>query len=572
MNRSLVFRMMIVCLVLLMGIAAVHAQDSLLTNPGFEPPFVAVEGSPASTIAEGWTAWWSETAPNMAPEYYPASDTTNGMAEPRIHGGTDAQQYFTFFATHDAGVYQQVSGLTAGDELQFSVFAYVWSSSGDDANVSDGTGDLAVQVGIDPNGGNDVTSDTIVWSSPLALVDQYAQHTVTATAAGDTVTVFVRSTVNQVAMNNVVYLDDADLVVTGSSAIVTEEATEATTVDAPTAEVVVTEVVGVEPIATEAVVVEATEVEETAAVEASPEVTEATTVEPVVTEAVTVEAPTEVPPTATLVPTEPPTVAPPTEAPTEALPTEIPTDAPPTSTPMPSPTLDTVAFPYLFTYTVQRGDTVGQLATRFGSTIEAIIIANQLGGDARIFETQELSIPVKVLPPPTLPPTETPIPSSTPLPTLTPVAPVASETPIIVEPVTAQQDTVQVIAPQVTTYIVRYGDTLSSIAVRHQLTTRELARFNNIVNPNLVYVGQVLQIPVPGSITPVPPTAPPTSTTLPPTPIPQQQQLYQVVRGDNLYRISIRFNVPLALLIQVNGIANPTRIFVGQILIIPASP
>jgi LysM repeat protein len=541
------------CLVLVMGITAAYAQtDSLLTNPGFdELGFVTLPGTPTNTVAGGWIPWGSETDPNMLPEYYPASDTTNGMATPRIHSGEDAQQYFTFFASHDAGVYQQVAGVAAGDQLQFSVYAYVWSSSGDDVDVSDGSGEIAVQVGIDPYGGRDATSDLIVWSNPLALVDQYAQHSVSATAAGDMVTVFVRSTVNRVAMNNVVYLDDADLIVTGTGPAPTE---------AVTAEVLpeITEAAATEEIATEAVATEVM-VTEVVVVEASPEVTEAAA-----TEAVTVvtEEPTAVPPTATLVPTEPPTAVPPTEIPTEAPPTAIPTDAPPTFTPLPSPTLDTAAFPFLFAYTVQRGDTVGQLATRYGSTVEAIIIANQLGADARIFETQELVIPVRQLPPPTLPPTATLVPSSTPLPTLTPVA---SETPIVVEPV-AQQAPVEAAPPQIIVYVVRYGDTLSSIAARYRVPTRDLARFNNIVNPNLVYVGQVLHIPTAGSI---PPPAPPTATSLPPTPIPPQQ-LYRVQPGDNLYRLSIRFNVPLALLIQVNGIADPTRIFVGQILIIPS--
>jgi LysM repeat protein len=98
--------------------------------------------------------------------------------------------------------------------------------------------------------------------------------------------------------------------------------------------------------------------------------------------------------------------------------------------------------------------------------------------------------------------------------------------------------------------------------VRNHLTTRELASFNGIVNPNMVYIGQVLKIPPAGAMTAVPTTQPP------PTAVPQQQ-LYRVERGDNMYRISIRFGVPLARLIEVNGIADPTRIFVGQILIIP---
>lgn len=44
-------------------------------------------------------------------------------------------------------------------------------------------------------------------------------------------------------------------------------------------------------------------------------------------------------------------------------------------------------------------------------------------------------------------------------------------------------------------YIVKKGDTLSSIARRYNTTYQELARYNNIANPNLIYVNQVIKIP-----------------------------------------------------------------------------
>src|SRR5664279_6148364 len=174
MNRSPIFRTLLLCLVLVLGVAVAQSQTTnLLTNPGFEAPFVAVTGSTTSMVAQGWTAWSAQTGQNVQPEFYPASDTTNGMSTPRIHGGSDAQQYSTFFAPHIAGVYQHVTGVKPGDQLSFSIYAYIWVSSGDDASVSDGSGDLSFQVGIDPSGGTDPTSSAIVWSSPLSIVDQY---------------------------------------------------------------------------------------------------------------------------------------------------------------------------------------------------------------------------------------------------------------------------------------------------------------------------------------------------------------------------------------------------------------
>ena len=44
-------------------------------------------------------------------------------------------------------------------------------------------------------------------------------------------------------------------------------------------------------------------------------------------------------------------------------------------------------------------------------------------------------------------------------------------------------------------YIVKRGDTLSGIARRYNTTYQELARYNNIANPNLIYVNQVIKIP-----------------------------------------------------------------------------
>lgn len=44
------------------------------------------------------------------------------------------------------------------------------------------------------------------------------------------------------------------------------------------------------------------------------------------------------------------------------------------------------------------------------------------------------------------------------------------------------------------TYIVKKGDTLSKIAKQFGTTYQEIARKNNIKNPNIIYIGQVLKI------------------------------------------------------------------------------
>ena len=45
------------------------------------------------------------------------------------------------------------------------------------------------------------------------------------------------------------------------------------------------------------------------------------------------------------------------------------------------------------------------------------------------------------------------------------------------------------------TYVVKPGDTLSSVARTHNTTNEMLMRINNITNPNHVFVGQRLKVP-----------------------------------------------------------------------------
>jgi putative chitinase len=69
------------------------------------------------------------------------------------------------------------------------------------------------------------------------------------------------------------------------------------------------------------------------------------------------------------------------------------------------------------------------------------------------------------------------------------------------------------------TYSVRRGDTLSALAQRHGTSVSALAKTNNIKNPDLILVGQKLQIPD-GFDRPSnrPSTRPPGSTTRPSSP------------------------------------------------------
>ncbi len=111
-------------------------------------------------------------------------------------------------------------------------------------------------------------------------------------------------------------------------------------------------------------------------------------------------------------------------------------------------------------------------------------------------------------------------------------------------------------------YIVARGDTLRSLAARFGTSVSVLASWNGITNLNLIYEGQRLTVPS-GNAAPVPPA---------PDPGPAPAGTYIVQWGDTMRKIASRFNVSLSDLLAVNPqIANPDRIFFGQVVKIPAS-
>jgi LysM repeat protein len=169
--------------------------------------------------------------------------------------------------------------------------------------------------------------------------------------------------------------------------------------------------------------------------------------------------------------------------------------------------------------------------------------------------------------------------------------------------------------PMVCTYTVQPGDMLSVIAAKYGVTVGDMMKVNGISDPNLIYVGQVLQIPGCGqSMQPKPmgqqgmmmeqpmgqqgmmmeppmgqqgmmmeppmgqqgmmmeqpmgqqgmPARPPAR------PAPMSQQQVHVVRpGDTFSAICQRYGADQGQVAAMNGIANPNIIVVGQEIVIP---
>lgn len=93
-------------------------------------------------------------------------------------------------------------------------------------------------------------------------------------------------------------------------------------------------------------------------------------------------------------------------------------------------------------------------------------------------------------------------------------------------------------------YVIKPGDTLSQISQQFQVPIFMLADINDIDNINLLYAGQVILIP----------------------------QMYTVRAGDTLSSIAQDLGVDLADLLTENNLSPSSFIYIGQSLVVPFRP
>lgn len=164
-------------------------------------------------------------------------------------------------------------------------------------------------------------------------------------------------------------------------------------------------------------------------------------------------------------------------------------------------------------YTVQPGDTLSEIAQRYGTTVQEIASINNIANPNLIFPGQVLRI-------------------------LTNSTINGSETR----------------GAGSITYTVRRGDTLSQIARAYGVTVAHIVEINNIQNPNLIFPGEKLRITESNS------------STLNETVQQSTRYTYVVRRGDTLSQIARIYGVSVQYLVRINGIQNPNLIFPGQII------
>jgi LysM repeat protein len=112
-------------------------------------------------------------------------------------------------------------------------------------------------------------------------------------------------------------------------------------------------------------------------------------------------------------------------------------------------------------------------------------------------------------------------------------------------------------------YTVKQGDTLAGIAAQFNVNLQAIIDLNPDLDPDLISVGQEIQIPAASTQVPAGGGAVGASGGL---------AEYQVVEGDTLAAIAGRFNTTVAAIVAENNLESADVIQVGTVLRIPASP
>lgn len=165
-------------------------------------------------------------------------------------------------------------------------------------------------------------------------------------------------------------------------------------------------------------------------------------------------------------------------------------------------------------YRVVKGDTLASIADRFGLSVQAVSDANDLRNNNLLKVGQTLRVPNR--------------------------------------------------HARTTTYTVRKGDSLVSIATAHGISVAAITEINGLRNADLVQVGQALALP---GVKPAPIAAKPEAPS-PATPE-SAAVAYTVRKGDILAEIASRQGVPASVIAEANNLSDANLLNVGQVLVIP---
>ncbi len=171
--------------------------------------------------------------------------------------------------------------------------------------------------------------------------------------------------------------------------------------------------------------------------------------------------------------------------------------------------------PQTTVHIVQRGETMFSIARRYGLTADAITHANGIPDPRQIYAGQRLVIPG------------------------------------------GKGDTS---VAETMPYVVQVGDTLASIARCYHITWQTLVQVNDLLVPNVIYAGQVIQVPALDR----------SASEEGAARLPIDGGVVYIVRPDDtLFRIALHYGISPWTLVAVSRVANPALIYPGQELIVP---
>lgn len=183
------------------------------------------------------------------------------------------------------------------------------------------------------------------------------------------------------------------------------------------------------------------------------------------------------------------------------------------------------------TYTVMRGDTLSNIASRAGVSWRDIAEWNQIDASASLLSGSTLYLYNAK--------------------TIQPLNTDSNEK-------TKQPDS----------YVVQSGDTLIGTANRFGLSVTQIASYNNLSSRADLLRGQKLWL-IPGKVKV--PTATPAAPSTKPSKSTTATKNYKVKAGDGLIALARQFNVSTDTLASLNGMGTTSSLYVGQTLKVPAS-
>ncbi|MFN8379597.1 MAG: LysM peptidoglycan-binding domain-containing protein [Anaerolineae bacterium] len=216
MQRRLLF-LLIAVVIAVTALPALTQSGNLLQDGGMEGPYTN-RGRADLNVPAPWGIWFTESPRTEAWMNQPPVAFPHNGPDPNPVAGAHAFNFNKGYATYTAAIYQQVA-VPQGSNVVGS--AYGQQKTCNPAPNTPTCGSAVesgayMKVCIDPNGGTNPYDTDVICSANATPHDRWEQISVSATATGPTVTLFLFNTQQWPAQINTAYWDEASLGVGGA--------------------------------------------------------------------------------------------------------------------------------------------------------------------------------------------------------------------------------------------------------------------------------------------------------------------------------------------------------------------